>query len=317
MLRLSNNCTLTCEGDTAGAEPITYSWKKGDGEWVEMEQVLEIIKAETQDVKNFICRMMNFFSEKESEALPNPFLSEKPPTWPEVLILAVRVTLILTLYGVLFGFFAWQKRQTVRKLICPCQDRRCCTEINPVERSNDELQTFLCLVAEERIQRELDGATRNEKVYREVSELASHGYNRTARQCREKLKLKSDYRTIKNHNGRSGSNRKEWTWFGQMDAIYGHRPASNGREIGVDSATALLETVTEAESLSTFESAPSASTPAPAAASTPEPASTPGTSSTTQQRAITGKRKRVPARPDLQSMLEEMSMALDCVRSRC
>ena len=29
--------------------------------------------------------------------------------------------------------------------------------------SNEEVQTFLCLVAEERIQRELDGATRNER----------------------------------------------------------------------------------------------------------------------------------------------------------
>ncbi|KAI3357903.1 hypothetical protein L3Q82_016279, partial [Scortum barcoo] len=96
--------------------------------------------------------------------------------------------------------------------------------------------------------------------------MATHGYNWTVRQCREKLKkLKSDYWTIKDHNGWSGSNRKEWKWFGQMDAIYGHRPASNGREIGVDSAMALLETVIEA-----------------------------------------GKRKRVLTRPDLQSMLGEM-----------
>jgi len=29
--------------------------------------------------------------------------------------------------------------------------------------SNEEVQTFLCLVAEERIQRELDRATRNER----------------------------------------------------------------------------------------------------------------------------------------------------------
>ena len=57
----------------------------------------------------------------------------------------------------------------------------------------------------------------------------------------EKLKkLKSDYRAIKDHNGRSGSNRKTWKWFDQMDAIYGQRPASNGRECGVDSASTLL-----------------------------------------------------------------------------
>ncbi|XP_056126055.1 zinc finger protein with KRAB and SCAN domains 2-like [Rhinichthys klamathensis goyatoka] len=113
--------------------------------------------------------------------------------------------------------------------------------------SNEEVQTFLCLVAEERIQRELDGATRNEKVYQEISELLStHGYNRTFQQCREKLKkLKSDYRAVKDHNGRSGSNRKSWKWYEQMDGIYGHRPASNGREGGLDSATSLLESLME------------------------------------------------------------------------
>uniref|UniRef100_A0A8C2H5W4 Myb/SANT-like DNA-binding domain-containing protein n=1 Tax=Cyprinus carpio TaxID=7962 RepID=A0A8C2H5W4_CYPCA len=98
--------------------------------------------------------------------------------------------------------------------------------------SVDEVQTFLSLVAEERIQRELDGATRNEKVFQEVAQLlAAHGYHRTYKQCRDKLKkLKSDYRAIKDHNSRSGANRRTWKWFDQMDAIYGSRPASNGRE---------------------------------------------------------------------------------------
>jgi len=121
--------------------------------------------------------------------------------------------------------------------------------------SNEEVQTFLCVVAEEKIQRELDGATRNEKVYKEVSErLSKLGYNRTFRQCREKLKkLRSNYRAVKDaHNGRSGSNRKSWKWYEQMDGIYGHRPSngreegghrpeSNAREGGLDSATSLLE----------------------------------------------------------------------------
>ncbi|XDV17970.1 hypothetical protein PO909_023758 [Leuciscus waleckii] len=82
----------------------------------------------------------------------------------------------------------------------------------------DEVQTFLSLVAEERIQLELDGATRNEKVFQEVAQLlAAHGYHRTYKQCRDKLKkLKSDYRTIKDHNG---TNRRTWKWFDQMDAI--------------------------------------------------------------------------------------------------
>ncbi|KAM3842824.1 SKA complex subunit 2 [Diretmus argenteus] len=41
----------------------------------------------------------------------------------------------------------------------------------PTPWTNDEVQTFLCFVAEERIQRELDGATRNEKYQKSEADL--------------------------------------------------------------------------------------------------------------------------------------------------
>lgn len=113
--------------------------------------------------------------------------------------------------------------------------------------SADEVQTFLCLVADERIQRELDGTVRNERVFREIAQsLSAHGYQRTSHQCRVKLKkLRCVYRAIKDHNSRNGSYRKGWKWFDQIDAIYGHRLASNGSEGGLESVTALLERMTE------------------------------------------------------------------------
>ncbi|KAM9467837.1 uncharacterized protein Hap1MRO34_014553 [Clarias gariepinus] len=52
--------------------------------------------------------------------------------------------------------------------------------------------------------------------------------------------MKSDYRSIKDHNSRSGLNRRSRKWFDQMDAIYGGRPTSNGREGALDSAMPLL-----------------------------------------------------------------------------
>uniref|UniRef100_A0A3P8U1L7 Myb/SANT-like DNA-binding domain-containing protein n=1 Tax=Amphiprion percula TaxID=161767 RepID=A0A3P8U1L7_AMPPE len=105
-----------------------------------------------------------------------------------------------------------------------------------------EVETLLSLVADQRTQKELDGVM---KKYKEVSErMATHGYSRTMKQSWEKLKnIKSDYRSIKDHNGRTGSNWRCWMWFSQMDAIYGHRPVSNGRESGF--AAALLETMLE------------------------------------------------------------------------
>lgn len=29
----SEKCQLTCEGNTREAEPVSYSWRRGDGEW--------------------------------------------------------------------------------------------------------------------------------------------------------------------------------------------------------------------------------------------------------------------------------------------
>ncbi|XP_060788974.1 uncharacterized protein LOC132893838 [Neoarius graeffei] len=107
-----------------------------------------------------------------------------------------------------------------------------------------ETQTFLCVVAEERIQKSLNGATHNEKVFQEIFRLMSeHGYPRTVVQCQDKLKkLKSEYRQVKDHNGQSGASRKRWKWYDQMDAIYGHRPA-NQRDTGLDTAMPLLEAI--------------------------------------------------------------------------
>ncbi|XP_051939144.1 uncharacterized protein LOC127612211 [Hippocampus zosterae] len=119
--------------------------------------------------------------------------------------------------------------------------------------SVSEVTQFLMLVADEKIQVELDG-TRNEKVYRELAQrMASFGYERTFRQCREKLKkLKSDYRSIKDNNCRGGSNRKSWKWFGHMDAIYGHRDRDNGNRLRDDSS--FLEVIIADELSPTLES---------------------------------------------------------------
>ncbi|XP_023133615.2 zinc finger and SCAN domain-containing protein 29-like [Amphiprion ocellaris] len=175
-------------------------------------------------------------------------------------------------------------------------------ESKSVPWSNHEIQTFPSVVADQRIQTELDGATRNQKIYQENSErMAGFGRNRLMKQCREKLKkLKSDYRYIKDHNGRSGSNRQRWKWFDQMDAIYGHQPASNGRESGLDSAAALVDTFENAflstcgvfsASAEPASSPPSSSAPA-AASPVPPRTSTPSTStSSTQQRPVAALRQ--------------------------
>lgn len=111
--------------------------------------------------------------------------------------------------------------------------------------SAQELSTFLTIIADNVIQSELDGSVRNEKVYKDISQrMAAEGFERTSGQCRAKLKkLKGQYKKIKDANSRSGNSRSTWKWYDAMDAIYGHRPANQGREGGLDSASALLESM--------------------------------------------------------------------------
>ncbi|XP_053189526.1 SLAM family member 9-like [Scomber japonicus] len=82
----SDNCTLLCEGKSdeavalAEAEPVTYSWRMGDREWMDAEKIRTITNdEETQRVETFSCRMKNPISEKQSDPIPNPFYREDPP----------------------------------------------------------------------------------------------------------------------------------------------------------------------------------------------------------------------------------------------
>lgn len=90
--------------------------------------------------------------------------------------------------------------------------------------SDDEVQALLSLFAEESIQQQLHGATRNDKVYACISaRLGDLNIHRSSKQVREKLKkLKQDYKKIKDHNNRSGSDRKSGKWFERLDAVLGH-----------------------------------------------------------------------------------------------
>lgn len=74
------------------------------------------------------------------------------------------------------------------------------------------------------------------------------GIVHSGKQRREKLKkLKQDYKKLKDHNNRSGSDRRTNKWYERLDALLGHRPAFSGAAVTKDSATALLETTQESE----------------------------------------------------------------------
>lgn len=95
--------------------------------------------------------------------------------------------------------------------------------------SKREVQALLTLWANPAIQKELLLNMRNENVYTRLSEkLASLGYNKAPKKCREKIKkLKQEYKRIMNANHRSRSNSiRTSVWFAIMDDVLSSQAAA-------------------------------------------------------------------------------------------
>ncbi|KAM6984756.1 uncharacterized protein FYW47_013742 [Aplochiton taeniatus] len=86
--------------------------------------------------------------------------------------------------------------------------------------SPDEIQVFLTLWADQSVQEQLLYTVRNTKVFTYLSfELASLGFNKTASQCRLKVKkLKQEYKKLKEMKG---SKQRQSRWFAIMDQVLG------------------------------------------------------------------------------------------------
>ena len=94
--------------------------------------------------------------------------------------------------------------------------------------SDKEVMALVDIWGESNVQEELDGAVRNQAVYKHIARhLHEQGYERDWKQCRAKIKnLKTKYREIKDHNGETGQGRKTCKFYKDLDRILGHRPAS-------------------------------------------------------------------------------------------
>uniref|UniRef100_A0A4W5JAS8 Ig-like domain-containing protein n=1 Tax=Hucho hucho TaxID=62062 RepID=A0A4W5JAS8_9TELE len=85
-------CTLTCEGDTTDAEPVTYSWKEGEGAWVVGGKQLIVSKSDTGSSTNsykYICKLNNSvsgvgeFSEPVGEVFVSGMVWKKKTGYPQ------------------------------------------------------------------------------------------------------------------------------------------------------------------------------------------------------------------------------------------
>ena len=87
----------------------------------------------------------------------------------------------------------------------------------------------LCLIdiwADEEVQSLLESSRRNassifERISREMNEA---GYNKSATQCKEKLKkLRTKYKKLKYGHDISSTNRDNWPFYEKMDEVLGSR----------------------------------------------------------------------------------------------
>ncbi|XP_042152693.1 uncharacterized protein LOC112266357 isoform X2 [Oncorhynchus tshawytscha] len=96
------SCTLTCEGNTTDAEPVTYSWKVGEGAWEDLDKQLSVSKS-TNGIK-YTCKLSNAVSSQVSEPVGEVFGSEHS------IIGAVVAALVVVAIVAFAGFLVWKKK---------------------------------------------------------------------------------------------------------------------------------------------------------------------------------------------------------------
>uniref|UniRef100_A0A8C7FSR1 Ig-like domain-containing protein n=1 Tax=Oncorhynchus kisutch TaxID=8019 RepID=A0A8C7FSR1_ONCKI len=105
------SCTLTCEGDTTDAEPVTYSWKEGEGPWVVGGKLLIVSKSHTGNSTNsynYICKLNNTVSGEVSEPGEEVFGSE--PSNRDFVGVVV-TAIVATVFIVITGMLVWKKKK--------------------------------------------------------------------------------------------------------------------------------------------------------------------------------------------------------------
>ena len=92
------------------------------------------------------------------------------------------------------------------------------------------MKALLAIWSDAAIQSQLDGTTRNNEVFKRISdELNARGIpDKTPSQCQNKLKnLKREYKKVKDYNrNQSGGKRKSRPYFETLDRTLGCRPAA-------------------------------------------------------------------------------------------
>lgn len=74
----TTSCTLTCDGNTTGAEPVTYKWKLDDKTSTKSSKEHIITKESSSNINEFSCELENPVSQESSQPISNPFTTSTP-----------------------------------------------------------------------------------------------------------------------------------------------------------------------------------------------------------------------------------------------
>uniref|UniRef100_A0A8C7Y6B5 Myb/SANT-like DNA-binding domain-containing protein n=1 Tax=Oryzias sinensis TaxID=183150 RepID=A0A8C7Y6B5_9TELE len=90
-----------------------------------------------------------------------------------------------------------------------------------------EDEGYTHLWGDETVQAKLQGCYQNKSLYEDISrDMGKHGFKRSWLQCQGKIKsLKSKYKSVKDHNNKSGNSRATFPFYDQMEDILGDRPS--------------------------------------------------------------------------------------------
>ncbi|XP_074520778.1 cell adhesion molecule CEACAM21 isoform X3 [Halichoeres trimaculatus] len=86
-------CFLSCDGNTTGAEPVTYKWRSGG-----TKKLKDVTKDDSVHIKDFICEMENPVSQDTSDPVFNPFYRSTPGEETDGTIDSVKVSTGVTVF---------------------------------------------------------------------------------------------------------------------------------------------------------------------------------------------------------------------------
>ena len=94
--------------------------------------------------------------------------------------------------------------------------------------SDPQTLKLIELWSDDHVQRQLEGYKRNKAVFESISRrMNDAGFDRTASQCREKIKkLRAEYKKVKDNNSQTGNNRKTCKFYERLDSVLGSKPAT-------------------------------------------------------------------------------------------